>query len=224
MYVFKIVPCLNPDGAIAGNFRSSLTGTDLNRRWDMPDKVLHPQIYYFKQYLRKITIEDGKEILVFCDLHGHGRKSNSFVYGCDKAAKGGFCSWTKVRLLPRIIAKKTPLFSYKDCTFRVESDKQRTARVVVWKELSVTNSFTLESSFYGYLRGDKILPYTDNDYEKIGVCFLTSLLEYIRMLKQLEFELAITKGCLKPSQIAQLTGTPAADIIKKEIFDLASSY
>jgi murein tripeptide amidase MpaA len=30
-FVFKMVPCLNPDGVIRGNYRSSFAGVDLNR-------------------------------------------------------------------------------------------------------------------------------------------------------------------------------------------------
>jgi murein tripeptide amidase MpaA len=48
-YVFKVVPMLNPDGVINGNYRCSLAGCDLNRRWKRPSKVLHPEIFATKQ-------------------------------------------------------------------------------------------------------------------------------------------------------------------------------
>lgn len=35
-FVFKIVPMLNPDGVIVGNYRCSLSGYDLNRQWITP--------------------------------------------------------------------------------------------------------------------------------------------------------------------------------------------
>ena len=47
--VFKIIPMLNPDGVIHGNYRCSLMGCDLNRRWKIPDPVLHPTIFHAKQ-------------------------------------------------------------------------------------------------------------------------------------------------------------------------------
>jgi murein tripeptide amidase MpaA len=37
--IFKIVPMVNPDGVIHGNYRSNLSGVDLNRKWDTPHKV-----------------------------------------------------------------------------------------------------------------------------------------------------------------------------------------
>ena len=35
-FIFKVVPMLNPDGVINGNYRCSLAGSDLNRRWKNP--------------------------------------------------------------------------------------------------------------------------------------------------------------------------------------------
>ena len=91
-----------------------------------------------------------RPILLYCDLHGHSRKQNSFIYGCNRAANGGFNSWTKVRLLPRILAKNNCVFDINACKFKVEKSKMGTGRIVVWKEFEVTNSFTLENSFHGY--------------------------------------------------------------------------
>jgi hypothetical protein len=44
LLVFKIVPMINPDGVIVGNFRTNLTGEDLNRRYDTPSKAFHPTV------------------------------------------------------------------------------------------------------------------------------------------------------------------------------------
>ena len=35
-FIFKIIPMMNPDGVINGNYRCSLAGCDLNRRWKVP--------------------------------------------------------------------------------------------------------------------------------------------------------------------------------------------
>lgn len=37
--VFKVIPMMNPDGVVHGNYRCSLAGCDLNRRWKKPRKV-----------------------------------------------------------------------------------------------------------------------------------------------------------------------------------------
>ena len=146
-YVFTLLPCLNPDGNVCGNYRSSLAGVDLNRQWIMPNKDIHPEVFTVKEMLKKFSKE--RQLLVYCDLHCHSKKKNSFIYGCNTAANGGFTSWTKTRLLPRILARHTALFNIQDCRFRVDADKLGTARVIIWKEFGVTNSFTLENSFFG---------------------------------------------------------------------------
>jgi len=71
-YIFKIIPMLNPDGVINGNYRCSLAGCDLNRRWKTPHKQLHPTVYYTKKLIKDMHNERG--ILLYVDLHGHSRK------------------------------------------------------------------------------------------------------------------------------------------------------
>ena len=38
-FVFKLVPMLNPDGVIVGNYRTNLAARDLNRTYKDPKKV-----------------------------------------------------------------------------------------------------------------------------------------------------------------------------------------
>jgi murein tripeptide amidase MpaA len=42
---YLIVPMLNPDGVIYGNFRCDFTGVDCNRVWQNTNKYYQPAIY-----------------------------------------------------------------------------------------------------------------------------------------------------------------------------------
>ena len=93
-YEFKLIPMLNPDGVQVGNFRTNFAGVDLNRRFQKPTAMIHPSVHALR---RMLTQKKAKgRTLIYCDLHGHSKKLNSFVYGCNTAANGGFSSWTKV--------------------------------------------------------------------------------------------------------------------------------
>jgi murein tripeptide amidase MpaA len=69
---------LNPDGVIHGNYRTSLSGQDLNRQWKNPDKIVHPEIFY----LKKLILESEYKKSLYIDIHGHSKKKSSFMYGC----------------------------------------------------------------------------------------------------------------------------------------------
>ena len=99
---------MNPDGVVCGNYRSSVAGVDLNRQWILPNRQLHPEVYHTKALMHKITKVESKSILIYCDIHCHSKKKNSFLYGCRTAAVGAaFSTWTQVRLLPRLLAKRS---------------------------------------------------------------------------------------------------------------------
>ncbi|XP_051776799.1 cytosolic carboxypeptidase 4 isoform X1 [Erpetoichthys calabaricus] len=185
-YIFKIIPMLNPDGVINGTHRCSLTGEDLNRQWMKPDINLSPTIYHCKgllSYLNGI----GKAPIVFCDYHGHSRKKNVFLYGCSIKEtlwqSGTTASTTTVkedpgyRTLPKILDRIAPAFAFNSCNFLVEKSRQSTARVVVWKEIGVLRSYTMESTYCGFDQGVyKGFQIGTRELEEMGAKFCQSLL------------------------------------------------
>ena len=98
VFVLFIVPILNPDGVVYGNNRCSLSGVDLNRQWKIPAKTVHPTIYTLKAFM--MFQKKLRDINMYIDLHGHSRKYNVFMYGCDEKKK----SKPQVRAFPKFFS------------------------------------------------------------------------------------------------------------------------
>ncbi|XP_071588227.1 cytosolic carboxypeptidase 1 isoform X2 [Heliangelus exortis] len=198
-YIFKIIPMLNPDGVINGNHRCSLSGEDLNRQWQNPNPDLHPTIYHAKgllQYLASIK----RLPLVYCDYHGHSRKKNVFMYGCSiketmwhtnvNAVSCDLMEDPGYRALPKILSQTAPAFCMGSCSFVVEKSKESTARVVVWREIGVQRSYTMESTLCGCDQGKyKGLQIGTRELEEMGAKFCVGLLRLKRMTSPLEYSL-----------------------------------
>jgi len=173
-YVFKIVPMLNPDGVIVGNYRCSLSGQDLNRQWTAPSSKLFPVNYHTKLMMRK-TLE-SRDILFFCDFHGHSTKRNIFMYGNNQIkAADKF----KERVFPMLFGDNSENFSFEDCSFEVQKSRESTARVVMWREFNLYNSFTLECSFCGPTKGIyNGCHFNPTVLETMGIVFCKTLADY----------------------------------------------
>nr|XP_057928088.1 cytosolic carboxypeptidase 1 isoform X2 [Doryrhamphus excisus] len=190
-YIFKIVPMLNPDGVVNGNHRCSLSGEDLNRQWQNPNAELHPTIYHTKSLLQYLA-HTQRAPLVFCDYHGHSRKKNVFMYGCSlketiwqssiSAASSELHEDLGYRALPKILSQIAPAFSMASCSFVVERSKESTARVVVWREIGVQRSYTMESTVCGCDQGKyKGFQIGTRELEEMGAQFCVALLRLKRM-------------------------------------------
>ena len=118
--VFRIVPCVNPDGVISGNYRVSMSGNDLNRRYMSPHPKLHPIVCAVKKIFKDINPsldEDENQILAFIDMHGHSRKKNVFMYGPEYPIHDN--RYLKIRVFPKLMSEKTQMFRFFSSKFRI---------------------------------------------------------------------------------------------------------
>ncbi|KAF1770131.1 hypothetical protein GCK72_001949 [Caenorhabditis remanei] len=191
-FVFKIIPMINPDGVINGSHRCSLAGIDLNRVWDRPNEALHPEIVATKAVIQYLCDVVNKKPFVYVDIHGHSKKWDYFVYGNNAAD-----SWRADDILdvgpaqieeeqhlalPRALEVTCPgRFNASECRFNISRAKESSARVNVWRQFGIATSYTLESTFCGFHKGQNSgYQINTSDLKEIGRDLLHSFLEMIK--------------------------------------------
>lgn len=115
---------------------------------------------------------------MYIDLHGHSRKYNVFMYGCDDKKKPR----PQVRTFPKMLSMHSAgrkYVCYNDCSFAVKKGRESTARVVVSKEINILNSFTLEATFCGSNYGPlKHCHMNIGHLQEVGSSLCDSILNY----------------------------------------------
>ena len=180
--VFKVVPMLNPDGVVVGNFRTSLCGRDLNRTFKLSNDFLIPEVRSLKELVLRLKGEFKSRLLIFLDLHGHSVKKNVFLYGPEYDIWE--TNYYKTRILPKLISNKTDMFRYYSCLFRVSEAKKSTARAVVLR--NVPHCYTIEAStgFYFCPVEKKDVAFTPEKWTAMGRVIAESLKDYLEMLNE----------------------------------------
>ena len=107
---------------------------------------MHPVIFNIKKLVRPFARE--RECVLFCDLHGHSRRKNIFMYGNNIKERPH-----ATRVFPYIFSKLCDFFSFESSRFSMSKYKESTARISMFKELNIANIFTLEASFCGADKG-----------------------------------------------------------------------
>eukprot|EP00795_Rhopilema_esculentum_P011655 gene11655-21902_t len=203
-FIFKIVPMLNPDGVVVGNYRCSLAGRDLNRNYKTVLKDSFPSIWHTRAMIKKL--QEEREILMYCDLHGHSRKKNIFIYGCENRREKNRRFFSRV--FPAMLAKNA-------------SDKEGTGRIFMWN-FGIANSFTMEASFCGSSLGKrKGHHFSVADYESMAYEFCDTLLDYCDPDQtKFYYILSEIEGCIRKAILDKLN---TDDVIDDDDVDIESN-
>ena len=94
------------------------------------------------------TFSKERECVLYCDLHGHSRRKNIFMYGNNIKETPN-----ATRVFPYIMSKLCDFFSFEQSRFSMSKYKESTARIAMFNEIGIPNIFTMEASFCGADRG-----------------------------------------------------------------------
>lgn len=95
------------------------------------------------------------------------------MYGCVGKTRN------RERIFPKLLEKISDVFSFADCVFGLQKAKESTARVVLYKEFGIINSFTMEASFCGSNFGKHAdFHFNQEHLQQIGHDFCEALLEF----------------------------------------------
>ena len=191
-FVVKVVPMINIDGVVNGNYRCSLAGCDLNRRWKRPSKQIHPVVYGIKRLCKKFTRE--RELVLYCDFHGHSRNKDIFMYGNNYRQNP-----EATRLFPYMMSKICPTFAFGKCSFVMQRAKEATSRMAMFRELNIPAVYTLEASFCGADQGPREgLHFSRADLMESGRAVFKALLLYCDLKPPKPLKLVKRKGGEQP--------------------------
>lgn len=124
-----------------------------------------------------MKLKEANEVVLFCDMHAHSKKRNVFMYGCS-SNKTDKTNKLIAMLTPVFMTKSNANFSFKNSHFRMEKQKESTARIVMFRQMGILNSYTIECSFYGSESSENQY-FGLNDLNKIGKDLAKSCLMFI---------------------------------------------
>lgn len=166
LFEFKIIPMINPDGVLAGNFRTNTSGDDLNRRYDKPHTLFHPTICAFRKMMDNDKKQNRKIYALF-DLHGHSCRKNVFIYGPKVSSYSKKSQ--RAKSYAYILSTKTELFKFEYCIWKLRKSKRKTLRGLFLAENNTKYVFTVESSVFGYnTRLNKNQSFSISKYQEMG--------------------------------------------------------
>ena len=175
-----------------GNSRTSAAGKDLNREFKSQKFQLYPEVHLIKNFDLKIKRKYG--LYMSLDFHGHSRKKNTFFYGPPYVLSDA--QYYKCRAFPRLVQKINSSFRYYGCSFGISEEKKTTGRGVLFYQLKIPYTYTIESSIGLYYNFEEKITaeFEQKAWAKMGSDIGTGLSQFIVM--EQEYEAAMREKLL----------------------------
>lgn len=183
LYIFKIIPLLNPDGVYRGYYRTGITGLNENRFYLSPNREEMPVISAVKDLFCALQ----EKVVVYIDLHAHATKQGCFVFGNHVA---DFGKQAEIMLFAKLLERNNPYFDLGTCSF-AEKDmisrdkgtglsKEGCGRVVMYQVARIPLCYTMECNYTaGKRQGDsEIVTYDLQAFHTMGASLLPALYDY----------------------------------------------
>lgn len=174
-FEFWILPQINPDGIVSGNYRCNTQGKDMNRCFyadDDPEAKLRLheveliRSFMEENFSKKIP-EKRSKLKMFLDVHAHSGQRDIFIYAPHAAQEEAM---TKIQNFPKLLDSISPYFNFQGCKFGNEKYKKNCARLGVFRDYDLNHSYTIESSCWGYTEPetDATVQFKELDFIKFG--------------------------------------------------------
>ena len=150
-FVFKLVPCLNPDGVADGHYRADTRGLNLNRVYLDSSLEAHPSVHGVAEVIKQL--HGRGELHLYVDLHAHANKRGCFLFG------NALPSAQQVEnvLYAKLVALNSRWVDFNGCDFSARNmsrkdrrdgkSKEGSGRVGVFTMTGLTHVYTLECSY-----------------------------------------------------------------------------
>ncbi|XKL65279.1 hypothetical protein PGB90_008699 [Kerria lacca] len=164
--VFKIIPMVNPDGVVLGNFRSNLLGADFDRNWNKISQWIHPALYAVFNAISKLNKDKNVELDIVIDLHAHCSLQGVFVYGNTYQ---DVYRHERHTLFPKLLSHNIDGYEPTYCMFNRDNRKKGSCRRFFSNLKDTINCYSIYASFHDHRIGRNIVRTFSDYYNYVGI-------------------------------------------------------